>query len=193
MPSADALMASVASSDDSAYLLTSDFQILNVNAAFLRFAEANGGSQLLDKLGAAPIFAAMSQPLRELYLAAFRGVQAAAQPWEHEYECSSATLFRRFHMTVYPVELGRLVVIHARRIEAAHSRPPCPRADAIYVRDGVIKMCSNCRRVQNPQTGERWDWVPGYLSRPTHTVSHGLCAPCAAFYWADTPTAVGLP
>src|SRR5689334_7135711 len=103
MPSAEELMSSVAKSDDSAYLLTSDCRVLSVNAGFLRFAEANGGSQLLDKLGTAPIFAAMSQPLRDLYLAAFKRVQASREPWEHEYECSSANWFRRFRMTVYPV------------------------------------------------------------------------------------------
>lgn len=42
--------------------LTSDFRILTVNSGFLRSAEANGGDEVLEKLGTAPIFAAISQP-----------------------------------------------------------------------------------------------------------------------------------
>lgn len=185
MPTAKELLDSVQGSDDVAYLLSSDFRILSVNEGFWRFAQANGAIGLAESLGRQSIFVGVPQPLRDFYIGGFERARATGKPWEHEYECSSPERFRRFHMTVYWVEQDKYVVVHSRRIESAHSRLECAPSDARYVRDGVIKMCSHCRRVENPEGHESWDWVPDYVRQPTPRISHGLCPPCGAFYWGS--------
>lgn len=189
MPSAQELLESVEGSEDVAYLLSSDLRIVSVNEGFWRFARENGARGLAETLGRQSVFVGVSPPLRDFYLLGFERARATGKPWDHEYECSSPERFRRFRMTVYPVERGSYVVIHSRLIETAHSGAVCAPRDALYVRQGLIKMCSHCRRVENPEALESWDWVPDYVSRPPHRVSHGLCPPCAAFYWSDGPAA----
>ena len=181
-PTCEALMASVADSDDSAYLLSHDNKLLEVNTGFRRFALENGGVDIDERWRGQSVLRAIAGPLRAYYDDAFRRVRETEEPWQHAYECSSPERVRCFHMTVYPVG-PRLVTIHALRVDTLSTWPKCPPDDARYVRGGLIRMCSNCRRVHNPSGHQRWDWVPAYLHQAPATVSHGLCEACAWFYW----------
>ncbi|MDB4988999.1 MAG: hypothetical protein JWN04_4177 [Myxococcaceae bacterium] len=179
---AAALMASVADSDDSAYLLSRDDELVEVNAGFLRFAQENGGAASLEAWRNQPVLSAIAEPLRAFFGAAFKRVRETGTPWEYQYECSSPARLRTFHMTVYPGGTD-LVVVHSLRVDSPHTRLASAPDDGRYVQNGLIRMCSNCRRVQNRLGHKRWDWVPAYLQRAPVTVSHGLCDPCARFYW----------
>lgn len=180
-------MGSVAASAESAYAMSRDFRIIQVNAAFIRFALANGGQHISEHWYGLSAIDAISPVLRPFYVAAFENAWQTGQPWEHEYECSAPELYRRFHLVAYPVGREFLVAVHSRTVEAAHTRVVCAPDAHAYEVGGFIKMCSHCRRVRNvsetPQ--ERWDWVPDYLRRGAEKVSHGLCRPCAQYYWGD--------
>lgn len=178
---AAALMASVADSDDSAYVLSGDYELLEVNAGFMRFARENGGAASSELWRERSVLLAITEPLRSFFAAAFARVRETATPWGHQYECSSPARSRTFHMTVYPVGT-ELVVVHALRVDSPHT-VPARAPDERYVQHGLIRMCSNCRRVHNPSGQKRWDWVPAYLQHAPVPISHGLCDPCARFYW----------
>lgn len=182
MPTADKLMRSVADSDDSAYRLSGDFRLLEVNAGFHRFARENGGASSIERWQYQSVLAAISGPLREFFEASFARVRELGTLWQHSYECSSSERFRTFQMTVYPLA-SEFVVVHSLGIDSAHARPSYPSNADAYVRDGLIRMCSHCRRVHNLTGRRRWDWVPSYLQSTPVAVSHGLCESCAAFYW----------
>jgi hypothetical protein len=184
VPTLDDIMRSVADSEDSAYAFSSDFRIVRVNAGFARFARENGGGTLADEWYGRSVIDAMAAVLRPFYVAAFENAWATGQPWEHEYECSGPQTYRRFRLIAYPMERALMAAIHSRTVEMAHDRPLCAPDARTYEVDGFIRMCSHCRRVHNPRAGERWDWVPDYLSPGTRNVSHGLCKPCAEFYWS---------
>lgn len=180
------LLGSLASSDDASYLLCPENRLIAVNAAFRRFALANGGADLCERWQGQRMFDAISPaPLRTFFVDALAQVRLRGEPWQHVYECSSAQHFRSFQMTAYPAEGQRVVIVHALRFEDPHTRIASPVDDALYEREGLITMCSHCRRVKHLKGRERWDWVPSYLHRQAMTVSHGLCGPCAAFYWGD--------
>ena len=181
-PTCETIMASVADSDDSAYLLSCDNKLLEVNAGFRRFALENGGVDVVERWRCESVLRAIAGPLRAYFDAAFRRARETGKPWEHAYECSSPERLRRFHMTVYPVGV-RLVTVHGLRVESLTTWPTCAADDGRYVHGGFIRMCSNCRRVQNPSGHKRWDWVPAYLQHAPAAVSHGLCEACARFYW----------
>jgi hypothetical protein len=185
MPTVDGLMRDVADSADAAYVFSRDFKIVKVNAGFVRFALANGGEQLGEQWHGLSVIDAISPVLRPFYMAAFDNAWQTGLPWQHEYECSSPELYRRFLLVAYPVDRQFLVAVHSRTVQLAHTRAVCAPDAATYEVGGFIKMCSHCRRVRNACEAERWDWVPDYLRSRTERVSHGLCGPCAEFYWSD--------
>jgi hypothetical protein len=181
----DSLLQTLDASDDVAYVLTPERVIVRTNAAWERFAAANGGAALaLDPPYGALLDALLPVALRSFYVDAFTRAQATGERWEHDYECSSPERYRRFHMVAYPFD-GALVVVSSLRIERPHDRPECPPDDAAYAVDGIITMCSHCRRVRHPAGSLRWDWVPDYVRAPLPNLSHGLCEPCYEFYWGD--------
>jgi hypothetical protein len=176
------LMASVADGADPAYRLSRDYRLLEVNEAFRRFARDNGGAEMLEHLHDMSALTAISGPLREYFAETFERVRKLGTPWHHEYACSSPERARTFHMIIYPAG-EEFVVVHSCTAEGPHTTHPCAPDAELYVREGQIKLCSHCRRVQNHSEPRRWDWVPSYLQQAPADVSHGLCEPCTQFYW----------
>jgi len=186
MPTLAQLFESLSETDDVAYALGPDRTILATNPGWSRFARANGAGTSLERWerGDATFDDALPASLRAFYLDAFARVHGSGERWEHEYECSSGTVYRRFRTVVYPVEGQCLVVVNSLVLEAPHPGEESPPGE-VYTTRGVIVMCSHCRRVRNPTGTLRWDWVPAYVRAPPPNLSHGLCEPCEAFYWGD--------
>jgi hypothetical protein len=85
-------------------------------------------------------------------------------------------------MQVYPVD-GQLLVVNALLVEAAHPGDPFPGIEGSYRNsDGILVMCSNCRRTKTNKPPARWDWVPEFVGSRPPQVSHGLCQPCYEYY-----------
>ncbi len=120
----------------------------------------------------------ISGDLRDLHRDLLESVCTTGERREYDYECSSAEIERTFRMVVFPAAARFLVVTHSLRIERPHDRPAMAPDDGGYTHDGVIRMCSNCRRVLAIGASERWDWVPAYVTAMPDNVSHGLCPPC---------------
>lgn len=175
----------LAASDNVSYILSNDLFIQNTNSAWDQFAIENGGEQILATWGrGASLLAAIPEPLRPFFVDGFARACSTGERWEHDYECSSPERYRQFRMIVFPFAEG-FVVTHALRAEHAHDRETRGPAEA-YVHQGLITMCAHCRRVRTPpRARERWDWVPVYVARPQSRVSHGLCPPCAEYYYPD--------
>ncbi len=183
LPDALAMFRSLEHVDDTSYLLSQDLRIVRVNAAWARFAEANGGHDMLAHWGrGAFVLDAIAGELRAFYRDLFEGVLATGERREHDYECSSDRVERLFRMVVFPVAAPFLVITHSLRVERAHDRPEAAADEAAYRRDGIISMCSSCRRVQSLGAAERWNWVPSWVVSMPHDVSHGLCPPCAQVF-----------
>ncbi|MDO9019914.1 MAG: hypothetical protein Q8S73_15435 [Deltaproteobacteria bacterium] len=188
MTSLSPFIRALSESDDITFVLGADRRIVQFNEAWSRFALANGGGAGLQRWegGGAPIDEAIPEVLRAFYVDAFARSLASGERWEHEYECSSAETYRRYRMVTYPVDGRFLVVVHSLVAELPHERAECAPTGA-YAADGIIVLCSHCRRVRNPAGLRRWDWVPAYVRSPPENVSHGLCEPCYEFYWGTLP------
>lgn len=170
--------------DNVSYLLSDSLRIVRCNDAGTRFAKANGGGAMLARWGRGAILLdAISQDLRGFYRHLYARALATNQRVEHDYECSSDQVLRRYRMIILPIPPAFLVVTHALLVERPHDRAASEPDDAAYLHDGVITMCSHCRRVRATVSPERWDWVPAYLTMTLPNLSHGMCPPCGAFYF----------
>ena len=181
-PEATALYHALDHVENPTYVLSDQLRILRVNDGWRRFAVGNGGATMLDRWGRGSfVLEAISGDLREFYRVLFEDARRSGVRREHDYECSSSQVERRFRMFMYPTVEQFLVVTHSLRLESPHERTAMPAGDATYRRDGMIVMCSSCRRVkvaQETYDRERWDWVPSYVEAMPDHISHGLCAAC---------------
>lgn len=172
------------------YGLWPDLSLAYANGAWSRFAGENGGEPAIStewNLGRCALDA-IAEPLRPFFAENYRRCLRELRPWEHAYECSSADLYRQFHMTVFP--LGRaegLLVVNSLRIETPHDRVSVsPLEDRYRNPHGIITQCCHCRRVQRADDEPTWDWVPDWVQRFPKRTSHGICPACCGFYYCES-------
>lgn len=175
------MFAELEQHDNVSYVLSKDLRILRTNAAWRRFALANGGESFLARWKhGSSLLDVIPDELKPFYRQSFARATEADERWDHDYECSSPELFRKYRMIVYPFG-GSFVVTHALLVEGPHRVAHDPGKH--YETQGVIAMCSHCRRVRCTSELERWDFVPSYLAPGYTKVSHTLCPPCWRYYY----------
>jgi hypothetical protein len=169
-----------------------DSRIAYLNPAWHRFASENGGMPAIAQswgLGRRYLdsIPPVIRPVYEHLLAhALETGLDAMHPVTHEYECSNATTFRTFRMQLYGLRGRGVLIVNTLMREAPHDhahRTPEP-ADERRYRDhrGLIVMCSYCRRIQDPASLSRWDWVPAWVEAMPADLSHGACPICRDFH-----------
>ncbi len=167
-----------------------DLTLAYLNPAWFRFAGENGGEPAISRdwtLGR-NVMDAVAPELQPFYREFF-GSQLAGGPVvslrQHEYECSSAEIYRRYVMTVYRLGDGAgLLVVNATSITRPQYRPPRPPYEGDYHDPGGwVRQCAHCRCVQHRLEPDRWDWVPFWVVSPPREVSHGLCPLCLDHFY----------
>jgi hypothetical protein len=164
--------------------LAGDLSIAYVNPAYWTFARVNGAAWAPGEWGVgAALLDAVPKMLKPFYGDLFERSRQERAVVEHDYECSSPEIERRFRLRVLPCEGDALVLIHSLIREVARSDDGPRRTAALYTRDGIITQCSHCRRVERREPPNAWEWVLELVQCPAPNVSHGLCPPCIAFYY----------
>jgi len=175
----------VARSADTAFVLSADWKLLRTNDAWKRFALENGGAAVLERWpDDSSIDGVIPPVLWPFYRAAHERVHATGQHWEHDYECSSADVYRLMHMVVYPVEADSVLVVSSPVIVRPHTRQVVS-PEAYQHQSGVIVACCHCRRYRSPSDSSSWHWVPDFMRDPPPRVSHGLCPACLVHYYPE--------
>lgn len=170
--------------------LRPDLRMAYFNPAWFAFARANDGEPAItrDWPQGRSIMDAVPDDLKAFYRRRFESCMATGIPWSHSYECSSADIYRLFHLKAYPLSNGKgLLVVHSRRVEHPHDdgdRPPRNFSASEHVDcNGFVHQCANCRRIENLATAHhRWDWVPALVRAPHAHVSHTICPICLEYY-----------
>lgn len=165
--------------------ISPDGLILWINAAWSRFARANGGDRVLRAFrpGRSSYYAGISEPLRSYFERAFTDAYAKQKVFDQDYECSSHDVLRNMHLRALPIPKGGLLLEHSQTFAAPMDRPEAAVIRSRYVTAaGLIVQCSNCRRVRRSD-GAIWDWIPSWLSSAPARVSHGVCEVCLEFYY----------
>jgi hypothetical protein len=164
--------------------LFSDLRIGYVNPAWVRFARDNGGEGVIVRWPpGASIESALAGPLRGFIDRAFTAAAAGGPPFQDTYECSSATVERRFLMRIHKLAAGFLVT-HSLVVTRPHAGPGEAPDEAMYRKpDGLVVQCCVCRRTRRSLPPYPWDWVPGFVTRLPPRTSHGLCETCVDHYY----------
>lgn len=179
--------------------LWGDGTIAYVNPAWREFGRENGGYPRLESawgLGAGYLDA-IAEPLRPFYAGLLERAadeSARLHPVTHQYECSSARLFRKYSMQVFVLE-GRagFVIVNSLVFDAPHDPAVRPShvADPTRYRDarGLVVQCAHCRRVRRAADLVRWDWVPAWVEQCPDRTSHGVCGLCLEYYYSGAMAA----
>ncbi|HEX7286519.1 MAG TPA: hypothetical protein VF532_10070 [Candidatus Angelobacter sp.] len=173
------------SSSDPCFAVNEALDITYCNPAWDAFALKNEGEPevLRAKIVSRNLLAFVPEDLKEFHAVLFAKARATGQPVSHDYECSSATMFRLYRMQIYPLDQG-FAVINSLRLEHPHDRTPLQPNDAVYRnKGGLIRMCANCRRTNRTSDPAAWDWVPAYVDRERENVTHGVCPLCLEYYY----------
>jgi hypothetical protein len=178
------------------YILEPELRIVYCNAYWDEFARANGGERLQrDEVRGTSVLEVTPHVLKSFYREAFQHVQRRHRDWEHDFECSSAEVYRLFHMRAVFLGEGHVLLENSLRVERGHGadHSSLPASSERYVnKDGIVTMCMHCRRTKRmAEFPERlneiaemvWDWVPAYVETPPRQVSHGLCRMCYPLFF----------
>jgi hypothetical protein len=186
--------------DAAAFGMWSDLTLAYHNDAWDRFAaENNGQPGIAEHWGLGSVVTdAISEPLRSFYLKGYRRCLETGEPWEHCYQCSSATTYREFRARTCPLgDAEGLLSVHSLVVERPHDpvdRPPQPAEEDVYLDgDGFLRQCCHCRRMRRSSDHHQWDWVPQWVERQPQNTSHTICPICLACYYApkeDEPATV---
>lgn len=180
--------------DSSVIGVDENLRIGFLNAGWFRFAAQNGGEPAISErwgLGAS-LWAAIPTPLQAFFGNLFATALApgrvdALHPILHDYECSSPELYRRFTLSLYPLRQTKgLLLVNSLRVEtpwAAEARIPSPVAADYRAEGGIIRQCSNCRRVKEAGEKQQWHYVTEWIRASPPETSHGLCPICLDYYY----------
>lgn len=169
-------------------MLDAGLNIVYCNPAWDRFAAENDGEKCrFSLLRGRHLLEGVPQPLTRFFITAFDAVRDSGQPFEFDYECSSALFFRTFRMRILPVQgEGEYLVWHSLRVERPHDRAAVAPDDRRYrSSDGVLVMCCHCRRTRRSDASEAWDWVPDYVASHPARVSTGICPACYLYFYPE--------
>ena len=170
--------------EDNVCILDRDNRITYCNAAWDRFALANGGElATFSHVKGINVLSVCNEHLRGFYGQMLQRCRSTGLPVFHGYTCSSAAVARTAKMTVKP-HGDCLSMQHTMLSETAHTYTP-RTFDENYVRSGLVKMCANCRRTFNHQDTS-WEWIPQLLVTMPKNASHGLCELCTVFYFGTS-------
>jgi len=173
------------------YAVNPQYQLVFMNSAWNSFALANGaGPELLTEwTRGVCLLDALPEAVLGFYKKSYQKCMDSGQRWEHDYECSTATIYRKYHQVVYPLP-GRSGLLIVNSLICEHQHPvtedgPANSSGAIYLdKSGTVHQCCHCRRVQVQNKLERWDWVPAWVDKPFNPTSHGLCPTCLEHYYS---------
>jgi hypothetical protein len=196
----DFSLAEVETNSDPVFGLRADMRLAYFNFAWFKFAQENGGEPAISNewgLGRS-IFDAIPAEIHDFYRKLF---QTGMQSWRakeripvsHEFECSSADVYRRYAEFLYPLAAGQgLLVVTSLVCEQPHDpieRPACqPELQSYADENGMIHQCAHCRRVENLSIPGRWDWVPYWVNHTPWFTSHTICSFCFnRFYIPSAP------
>jgi hypothetical protein len=58
-------------------------------------------------------------------------------------------------------------------------------SQALREENGLITMCSHCRRTRLPNAVDTWVWIPDLVRRMPMDVSHGICPVCFDIHYGE--------
>ena len=184
----------IAASHDSIYIVDQALTIRAYNEGYARFGAANGCPQVAKDYGIGRNLISVLPPAAaDIYVPAYMSALENGARCDHDYECSSSRVLRRFHQTVYPLHDGHgLIIANHLVYEMPHASRGTGTSPRHFDAEGWITQCACCRKIRDGAHPEKWDWVPGLVDAPHPRTTHSYCLNYLNFYYGDllrTPVA----
>lgn len=178
---------SLASSLDVICIIDDAMILKAYNNAWINFAKTNNGAKaLVDFPLGANLMDAGEEPIRSFLAQAYTRALRNNEPFEQNYECSSATEYRLFRQTAYPLFKSKgLMISHHLIKEKLHEEKATEFSKRFFNEHGIIIQCQNCRKIRGPEDDRTWYWVPSLVATPLSNISHSICTPCLDHYFPD--------
>jgi hypothetical protein len=173
------------------YVVDKNYTIVDYNEGYKLFAIANEGEDILEKwpIGS-NILLSVPDIIRDFIKKMYDDVLHNNKTIEHEYDCHSPTVFRRFKMRILPLYDKFALNEHAL-IESSALSQPCELSDSdikskFIDGNGIIHQCCHCRKIQSSSDLNNWQWVVSLIKRNSKysgKVSHTICPVCMFHYF----------
>lgn len=170
------------------YALDSNFRLQYFNKKWEEFAVENNGADLLLKYNiGSSLYEVLVEPLRDYYLDHYHMVINNEKIFQHDFECHSARLFRKFHQKAVPLENQRgLLIENSLVISYPHiyDNPHHHNSNILPYLDknGLLHQCCNCRKVLNLDIENKWEWNSGFIEKLPENTEYTLCPDCEEYY-----------
>ena len=184
----------IENSPHSIFALSPDLKLIYFNQAWFDFAKENNGEPIISTrfhLGTS-FETGLSGLLKEFYIKSYKEIMKNLTVWKHEYECSSAGIYRLFYQDAYPLKNGQgIIIVNSLQIDRViHEdfRHLSTLSINKYLDpDGMIIQCSNCRKSKRKNPAEIWDWVPAFVEEIQENISYSICPVCYDYYYKSEP------
>lgn len=190
-------LADLNASSNTIYAVWSDLTIAFLNDAWFDFARENrAGDDFLEGFGiGSSVDVGGDDPMNRYFIDCIHRSLREERAVAFQYECPAPETFRLMQVNFLPLRNDLCVISIARVKSSSHqAQGRDPRAGTAFDYlndDGLISMCSCCRRVRVPGTEHEWDFVPALIEDPVDTISHTFCESCKA-YWLTVRSPVQL-
>jgi hypothetical protein len=174
----------------SEFVLDADDVIVEVDAAWRHFAEANAAPELLDIVGK-PLRAFISgRSTRALWADLMKSVRASGRPSDICYRCDSPRTRRAFVMRITSEDAGQLRL--TSRVDELTACDTGALLDRHAPRTSEhVVVCSWCK---DAQLDSQWVSLEELVARQgllnatkVPEISHGMCDRCATRWRAGAP------
>lgn len=175
------------------YVVDRNYNLVDYNNGYKLFAIENDGEDILNnwKIGA-NILPAIPEMIQGIIKKMYDDVILNDKTIEHEYDCHSATTFRRFRMRILPFMNGFALHEHCLIESSQLSGVQNVSDEEIESRytdnNGIIHQCCHCRKIQSCTDTNNWVWVVSLIHRNDNyypRISHTLCPVCMLHYFPE--------
>lgn len=173
------------------YVVDKNYNIVDFNDGYKLFAIANEGEDILEKwpIGS-NVLSSVPEIIKDFIKNMYDEVILNNNTIEHEYDCHSPTVFRRFTMRILPLH-NKFALHEHSLIESSALNDSCELSEhdiesKFMDSNGIIHQCCHCRKIQSSSDLNNWTWVVSLIKRNKRysgKVSHTICPVCMFHYF----------
>lgn len=173
------------------YVVDKNYNIVDFNDGYRLFAIANDGEDILGRwpIGS-NILSSIPDIIKDFIKNMYDQVMLRNKTVEHEYDCHSPTVFRRFKMRILPLHgefaLHEHSLIESSALSDTHDLSDGDISSKFVDGNGIIHQCCHCRKIQSSSDPNHWTWVVSLIKRSVKysgRISHTICPVCMFHYF----------
>lgn len=179
---------------DPIFCVNKELTITFVNRAWFKFSSDNDGEPAISEHwseGSRVLDAISGDYLRSFYEALFtaclNNLTPVDNPYQHEYDCSTPELVRKYSMNIYALgEDEGLLIANLKLLETPIDdslRVAVPEEELEKIQAAfTIQQCGACRNTKSASQPDKWYWISELVAHPPGNIKYTLCNLCIDQY-----------